>query len=475
MSTADAAATAAATLLALANPAPGPVPAPSAAKRKFDEIVDLLGVPPVVAGKRAKRSSLETKSPLEKLLSLAKYFVRAVHPFMDIGLVLFYGSQAHWAAPAPSVAGNSVTIPESQRAEQKRHVDAFDKMMAKSPDSLDVLREFYKDNMQWPRIVKRFREAAASARQNDTSGLKHKMKYVLSDATRVLVPALGESASKSDRGINHVMLRDEIIPWPLRIQINEVDDSDEPQATPKAMSALKALMTGRLTNGKPALTANKYPSCFYADDEYDPTDPERGLFRSEFILRVLRHLWTAPSSAMDLEVRLSPARTMLSTSDWATKDGNYNYVKLFDSIVALFETDPTDAWVVDTVKFLQAGMFGSGNAESASGSSDSDDEESEAAAILARRAARRTPASDPESLIATYNFASLNHRECHSRPLCPPYQYSESLHPSAEVNLMPPVQQQPSGPHRSLNIIHRLAILFSRRRAPCIITPAVFV
>lgn len=115
--------------------------------------------------------SSETKSPLDKLLSLAKYFVRAVHPFMDIGLVLFYGSQAHWAAPAPSVASNSITVPEScvvpvaplhhshlalsEQVEQKRHVDAFDKMMAKSPDSLDVLREFYKDNKQWSRIVKR--------------------------------------------------------------------------------------------------------------------------------------------------------------------------------------------------------------------------------------------------------------------------------------------------------------------------------
>ncbi|KAJ7127990.1 hypothetical protein C8R44DRAFT_979464 [Mycena epipterygia] len=108
MLTPDAATAAAATLLALANPAPGPVPAPSAAKHKYNEILDLLGAPPVVTGKRAKRDSLEMKSPLEKLLSLAKYFVRAVHPFMDIKLVLFYGFEAHWAAPVPSV---SSTVP----------------------------------------------------------------------------------------------------------------------------------------------------------------------------------------------------------------------------------------------------------------------------------------------------------------------------------------------------------------------------
>ncbi|KAJ7120188.1 hypothetical protein C8R44DRAFT_877638 [Mycena epipterygia] len=354
----DAAAVAAATLLALATPAPAPAPPPSAAKRKYDKILDLLGAPPVVAGKRAKRDSLETKSPLEKLLSLAKYFVRAVHPFMDIGLVLFYGSEDHWAAPAPSVASNSITVPESERAEQKRHVDAFDKMMAKSPDSLDILREFYKDNKQWSHIVKRFREAAASARQNDTSGLKHKT------------------------------------------------------------NALKALMSGKLTNGKPALTASKYPSCFYADNTYDSTDTKRGLFRSPFLLRVLRHLWTAPGSAIERKDRLSQtcnarahgqftmistmigygcvqARTILLTSDWTAKDGSYDNVKLFNSVVALFKTDPTDAWAVDTLKWYQEGVFGSGDAALASsGSSDSDDEDSEAATILARRAARRTMTPD---------------------------------------------------------------------------------
>lgn len=45
-------------------------------------------------------------------------------------------------------------------------------------------------------------------------------------------------------------------------------------------------MTGKLTNGKPALTAKKYPSCFYAEDAYDVTAPEDGLFRSQFLLRV---------------------------------------------------------------------------------------------------------------------------------------------------------------------------------------------
>jgi hypothetical protein len=39
-------------------------------------------------------------------------------------------------------------------------------------------------------------------------------------------------------------------------------------------------------DGKPALTASGFPSSFYADDAYDPDDPEVGLLRSQFLLRV---------------------------------------------------------------------------------------------------------------------------------------------------------------------------------------------
>jgi hypothetical protein len=41
----------------------------------------------------------------------------------------------------------------SERAEQKKHTVAFDKMVAKSTGSLDVIREFFKDDKQWGRLV----------------------------------------------------------------------------------------------------------------------------------------------------------------------------------------------------------------------------------------------------------------------------------------------------------------------------------
>ncbi|KAJ6478899.1 hypothetical protein C8R45DRAFT_833021 [Mycena sanguinolenta] len=129
------------------------------------------------------------------------------------------------------------------------------------------------------------------------------------------------------------------------------------------------------------MTAKTWLSCFYAEGTYDRKDPLLGLFRSAFLLRVTRHIWTGPSSAMDGAERIRAicaarahgkydftremlgyllsrpqARTMLSTSDWTTRDGQYNYETLFDNVLELFEA-PMDEWARDTLAWYQRRVF----------------------------------------------------------------------------------------------------------------------
>ncbi|KAJ7678370.1 hypothetical protein B0H17DRAFT_1206824 [Mycena rosella] len=440
---------AAATLISLSGasaPSSGPVPPPSAAKRAFEEIVETFGIIPAKKSKKARRDTMDTKSALDKLTSIAKYFVRAVHRL--------------WISAAPCITVPKLcgallwcpapATPLSYPRQQQRFIDAFSKMMAISPDSLEVLREFYKDKKEWPRIVKHFRAQAASARQQDTNNLKHKTHYVPDDPTKPLTPAVSESTSKSDRSINHPMLRNSIVSWPLRLKINArmppANGEDqvaavpgaavpERELTPDALKHLTALMTGKLTNGKPVLTAGKYPSCFYPEGTYDPADPEKGLFRSPFLLRVLRNIWTTPSSAMGGADRLkaisnarahgkfsidgrmigygcTQARTMLSTSDWTPKDGTYDYEKLFNQVVKLFEDDPADPWVIETLQWYQDGVFGkisSGGADD--DDNEEDDSDSESSSIRAHRAARR------QTPIATAQLTNLKNSYNRRAPL----------------------------------------------------------
>ncbi|KAF7335684.1 GLOBIN domain-containing protein [Mycena venus] len=346
--------------------------------------------------------SRETKTPLDKLLSMAKYFPRAVHPFLDIGLALHYGAATHWTVAVSSDPSNTITLPEEcvlrERVAQKQLVNAFETMVLISIESVDVLREFYKEERQWGLIVRKFRKAAADARQSDTHNLKHKLQYLPSDPTKPITPAISNGELKSDRGRRR---------------------GEEAELTPAAIKALKALLNGGLTTrGKPAMKAKSWPSCFYADGAYDSNDPQAGLFRSLFLLRVARHLWTAPSSAMDGAERIKAicvarahgqyrftkemlgyGRTMLSTSDWTSRDGKYNYEDLFDNVLELFE-DPTDTWAIETLGWFQKGVFGGAKvsgSDNGDNNDDSDDSDSEMATIRARRRAARSSESSSES------------------------------------------------------------------------------
>ncbi|KAJ7445580.1 hypothetical protein FB451DRAFT_1188998 [Mycena latifolia] len=248
---------------------------PTEAKRKYDEVVAALGAIPVVSNKRAKCDMIETKSPLEKLLTLPKYFVRAVNPFMDISLVMFYGSEAHWSVPASVDPSDVTTISPEARAVQEHHADPFERMLVIWPGALDLLCEFYKDDNQWTHIVKLFHDTALSICSNDISGLKHKTEYVVEDRNQALIPPISDSASKHARGVNHPMLRDAINQCLSRegavggavghVGYVAGDPPAERPLTPDTIASLRALMQGQLTSGKPALTAKKYRSCFYAD------------------------------------------------------------------------------------------------------------------------------------------------------------------------------------------------------------------
>ncbi|KAJ7624006.1 hypothetical protein B0H17DRAFT_1219027 [Mycena rosella] len=358
--------------------------APSAAKRAFDEAIATLGTIPISSNKRTKRVTIETKSPLEKLLSCAKYFVRAVDPYMDMGLVLFHGSQAHWAVPTIVCPSSTTIVPPEHLAEQKRHIDAFDRMFSISPESVELLREFYKVPVQWTRIVAKLRAAAKNARQTDTSGLKHKLGYLLSDPSKCLAPPIPETTSKSDRGINHPMLRDAIVPWRLRNKINaRVVAEEHDEETPNSSAPPEASLTPEAT--ELCVTFGRHRALRWM---------------AQINCEVTQELMANSKSLV--------GRTMLCTSDWADKDGAYNDEKLFNSVVELFESDTTDPWGTET---LQWGVFG--KATKSGGSSDSDDDgdddndsDSVSGSILERRAARRSTASSASSrctlLLAQY-------------------------------------------------------------------------
>ncbi|KAF8209249.1 hypothetical protein K438DRAFT_1930109, partial [Mycena galopus ATCC 62051] len=65
---------------------------------------------------------------------------------------------------------------------------------------------------------------------------------------------------------------------------NESDESNE--------------FLAQLVNDTVELKNDELPSFLWADGSYDPGNYDQGLLRSAFLLRVFRHIWTGPSSAL---------------------------------------------------------------------------------------------------------------------------------------------------------------------------------
>ncbi|KAJ7753920.1 hypothetical protein DFH07DRAFT_959996 [Mycena maculata] len=380
-----------------ASPAPPTPPA----KRKYRELTQALAAAqPVKKKLKSKHSPPASKTAIEQLISAGKYFPRAISPFMDISLVFHDSAETHWKPPPSSdaPAANEDTADKSELEQQAIHTAAFDLMMSSSPGLLEVVQQFYLsgDLDEWHRLVKAARDAATDARTADTNSLKHRTegKYRLKQGP---FPAFPTPPSPDGAA-------------PL------------PDAAPAEASATEIKMLKAILDGKKPLLAKQYPSCFWAEGSYDASDPKRGFLRSPFLLRVTRHIWTAPGSVRNgikkgklpphcnariLGVRrivpemigysCAQGRTMLSTSEWTPTDGSYEYGEMFDAVVRLFKKDPTKPWAVDTLEWLRRHVF-SGDQDATEGPSDPADSDDDAdddmeMSIFSTSATSSSPAS----------------------------------------------------------------------------------
>ncbi|KAJ7697548.1 hypothetical protein B0H16DRAFT_1484738 [Mycena metata] len=389
-----------ATAAAAAAPAPAPASAPapvSAAKRKYSEVLGTFATQEDRDGaKRGKFSAFfcsDTKSSKEQLQFAGKYLARAINPYLDVGLVMTYGAARNWNPPSAPDPSNSIAVPQWELEVQKTHADAFNAMFASAPGCLDVVKEFYQDSdkTHWSSLVSLIRSSARSARQQDTNKLKQHPHYVLPDPNSdTLSPPVSRGTSKSDRGITYPVLCNYIISWTLRNEINETeisnsssdtDSSDDtnaqgPKLTTNATEALRMLLHHEID-----VDAEEFPSFCWADGTYDADDIAKGLLRGPLVPRILRHLWTAPASALSRATKIPTrcnarahgtfkivpemiaygvvqGRTMLSTADWDVLDGHFNYEDFFNAIIELFKDPEGGTWAEETLAWYQEQVFG---------------------------------------------------------------------------------------------------------------------
>ncbi|KAJ7268422.1 hypothetical protein C8J57DRAFT_1612484 [Mycena rebaudengoi] len=410
-------------------PPPPPAPGPAASlKRKLDETIAELGDKNRKRAKRANPTS--TRSPMERFLYAAKLFARGLNPHIYFPSVLDGGAASLWQ-PEPAANVDHSDPEELERV--KEFIDAFTAFMVTLPaDCREVLKSVYlsEDDTHWPSMVSKLKAAATGARTNDTNGLKHALHYFLEDPSNdQLNPPIHKTDLKSDRGLNHPMLRLFLLPCKYRRVIETLnnpgivdtlaDGIDIDQIAPELLPP--KMLLERLLSGAVPIEADHFPSFLYANGACNPDDLAEGLLRGEPFVRVvpaavavqiLRHLWTGPSSVLGPVAKEIPkgcnadthearkitpgicgvaacqGRTMLSTKDWGVRDGGFESQDLFDSVVGLF-SDPTHPWAVETLAYLQRRVFG--DAKTSATSSGPQTRRNAAAAILSQRSAPPPP------------------------------------------------------------------------------------
>ncbi|KAI5984229.1 hypothetical protein EDD15DRAFT_2375483 [Pisolithus albus] len=129
------------------------------------------------------------------------------------------------------------------------------------------------------------------------------------------------------------------------------------------------------------VTADSWPSFLYADGEYDPNNPAKGLFKGKYLVMTFRCIFTSPSSAQhelgsgDTARRTQPLKAtwrsrqhvarllkmntvqpraiayvatqlrfaLSSCPSWTTVDEDFNHEEFYHNIVDYFEL-PSSAW-----------------------------------------------------------------------------------------------------------------------------------
>ncbi|KAF5337961.1 hypothetical protein D9611_014830 [Ephemerocybe angulata] len=128
-------------------------------------------------------------------------------------------------------------------------------------------------------IANLLQQGASGGRSDDTKGLKGPiLDWIVPPTGEPLQPPLSRNI-KVNRGFNHNRTGFLLCPA-------ELDWSN-----PDVQAALR--------NKELSVTGAHWPKFVYKDEQYNPTLPWKGLFRSELLVKGFKHIFTSPSSVDD--------------------------------------------------------------------------------------------------------------------------------------------------------------------------------
>ena len=147
----------------------------------------------------------------------------------------------------------------------------------------------------------------------------------------------------------------------------------------------------RVADGSIQITDEDFPSFLYESETlYDEDNEDIGLFHGYILVRVYCSIFTGPTSAMNPIAKVNKSKAkkfkltevtgrtiayasvqvrhfrfsnrfliiyhqayiaLSSMAQWGSSDNLFNVQLFYDAIVEMFERDPNDPWVVDTLEW----------------------------------------------------------------------------------------------------------------------------
>ncbi|KAF9470714.1 hypothetical protein BDN70DRAFT_939488, partial [Pholiota conissans] len=355
-----------------------------------------------------EKAGSDHSSTLKPYRHAARWIPISVGPFVDINKAI------HWGAAELN--------DDDPPAEMGPHDAVNYRMILSIFPGLDkALAAFKGDKNLIQPFARQITTAANSARAEDTSSCRRATpEYVLSSSS-----GDGDSLqNKSDRGWNNYHTARLLCPLKRLVEFDENPD----------------LFMEHVTNKTIKIKASQWPSFLYPEDTvYDGENIDKGLFLSDLMLMFLRNILTGPSSAhqgMRMGTKQSKAEihgmdrvfgrcvaytavqvyfALSSIEQWSSsaQDGHFKLDDFFSRCVGLFERDPKDPWVLDTLAHLTDALpslkrsYQQKHKRSISSIFSDSSDEDETEAIHSQREARRLEHQK-------HSLASV-HRHCRGR------------------------------------------------------------
>ncbi|KAG1732695.1 uncharacterized protein EDB91DRAFT_1251737 [Suillus paluster] len=400
---------------------------------------------PVRAEKKAEKHNVLT--PREQCIHVARWIPRGLDMFCDLKQTIQVSLLLEQEEEAEAEDGDEAEEEHIKAARSKildacdditraRYKRTFEYVMEHAP-YLGTLIGRRKKREELAQLIGEMQNMINHTRSEDASRLKSRMgSYAAPNPDKELIcpPITDDSKSRALMGFNHAQLGKLLCP--VKYLVDYIKDPHG--------------MKNKFDSASLKVTAALWPAFLYpgntAGEDFDPEDIIEGLFRGYLLERVIKHIFTSPSSALKAGVSSGTracnaklhgmkevgaehityaavqARFAISSLEkWKDHDGLFYYTNFYTRIVNLIRGRKDEGWVNSLLGHYNEKLFGNENGAKPCHSPNIEcSEDNDMIAMERQLAARAAHASRSSDKSSAPSLALDNQQESHGKSVPPP-------------------------------------------------------